>query len=208
MAGTLSKTEGHGPDTVSATFTANTGRTPKVYNFTVKNTSGSKPSKQLTITEESPGLTAAFITTSLAALAVGGDLDVQFRANAKSFRFDVSNLKGIGVTVKNVNIDSTVISQTGGIYTIPEDTGALSDFVITLTITVAANGYPTAKSGTFGIVASGHAGQADVSKSIPITQPAGASTLTVTPQSATVPATGGSVELNIQSNDSWNITVN
>lgn len=204
---TLSKTAGTGIDTVTVEGFRHTGRKSRSCRIIVKNKTGEKPSKTITLTEEAAALSVISDTASLSAVAAAGNLDFQFRTNAKTFRIDLSALAGIGVTISSVKINDVAITATSGIYTITGDTGASAEVETAVTIAVAENTGPAAKSGAISVVGSGDSGQADVTVSLPITQSAGESTLSVSPTTLTIPATGGSKTFTITSNDEWTIEI-
>lgn len=200
---TLSKNSGSNNDSVSVTLSKHTGRKTRECTKTVQNTTGSKPSKSISISQEAAALSVVMDTASIDAPASSGNQNFQFRTNAKSFKFDTSKTNGIDITISSVKVNNTAITPASGVYTIPNDAGAAAEVEVVVTIAISANNVPSGKSGNILVVGTGDSGQADVTATLPITQGAGESTLSVSPTTLSFPASGGTKSVTITSNDKW-----
>lgn len=139
-------------------------------------------------------------TESKTAPAVGGVVSTTIVTNLAKLKVVELNTSDCTIEVKYAD---KVISPTGNVYTIPDDPGANGQVEVTVNVTVPNNPYAEQVNHTVDI--SSEAGENTIS--LGIVQTSANPTISLTPTTAQVAASGGTAELTLQVNDDWTATV-
>lgn len=142
---TITPDSGSGNSTLSISATKNTGRNPRTITISAKETNGTlTSSNNLEITQK--GATE-FIKVSSIGTAVkdGGNVNVVFTSNSKSFIAKIDAPAGYSSQVpviKSISIDGSAVSISGtnNITVTPTgDPGATAQYTVTMVVTIPAN---------------------------------------------------------------------
>ena len=192
---------GSGNGTITNTAQAHTGRVARTTIVTVSPSVGD--AKTYTVNQ-----TAApeFITVSGTAFV--GATDTQYtvsgQSNTTKINWTVSSTGSLSPTAPS-SYTANGASATNN-TNIPGDPGASSQFNFSGVITFTANPTISTRTGTITLTAG--AGGSGLVKSIVFTQAAGASTLSITPTSATYAQAGEGKSVSVTTNSTWNASSN
>lgn len=216
---TPNPSSGTGRETVSVSGKNFTGRVERTTTLTI--TSTKDTSKKATVTAKQTAL-SEFLTLKTSAgnsiPATAGIIQYIFESNSKY----ICLRKDSGYTASNVIVLNIPEIQTGGtvtevdkgsfiLYTIPSDYGASSKYTIEIAIGVEANETisPITRKFTLGGV-SGSSEPTTFPTALTVqttsVQAAKVVTLTVSPTSITIPASGSAQTITVTSNDAWTIS--
>lgn len=216
---TPNPSSGTGRETVSVSGKNFTGRVERTTTLTI--TSTKDTSKKATVTVKQTAL-SEFLTLKTSAgnsiPATAGIIQYIFESNSKY----ICLRKDSGYTASNVIVFNIPEIQTGGtvtgvdkgsfiLYTIPSDYGASNKYTIEIAISVEANETisPITRKFTLGGV-SGSSEPTTFPTALTVqttsVQAAKVVTLTVSPTSITIPASGKAQTITVTSNDAWTIS--
>lgn len=142
---TITPDSGSGDSTLTISATKNTGRNSRTVNISAKETNGTlTSSNNLEITQE--GATE-FIKISSVGTAVkdGGNVNVVFTSNSRSFIARVDAPVGYSSqtpVIKSINVNGSAVSISGtnNITVTPTgDPGAIAQYTVTIVVTIPTN---------------------------------------------------------------------
>ena len=197
---TPSKTSGSGNDTVSWTASEHTGRSSR--STTATFSASGVESKTLTITQS--GATEFVSIDATATVAkTGGSVTISGTSNSSKLTFTETGTDGIGIDLPASYTANSVSTSNGA--AISGDPGATQAYSFSITISnIAANTSTSSK--TSQITVTPNSGTAAVCN---ITQAAADPTLSISPNTITIAAAGGSANAQsvaVTSNTSWSVS--
>lgn len=213
---TITPDSGSGDATLTISATKNTGRNSRTVNISAKETDGTlTSSNNLEITQE--GATE-FIKISSVGTAVkdGGNVNVVFTSNSKSFIARVDAPTGYSSqipVIKSISVNDSAVSLSGtnNITVTPTgDPGATAQYTVTMVVTIPANvsvsivKYPVTitSATTASIVGTGDINQAGAEKYLKFTNSQGSEIAFIRIAADGTP----SANAKISSNIAWTLT--
>lgn len=197
---TLSKDGGTGTETLVASATQHTGRVARSVNFTVSPTTTGPSPVQRTINQQAKPEFVSFDNATPQVDKAGGSVTITGKSNSSKLTFSL----GTGTLV--LTLPSTYIA--GGVTTnngtaITGDPGATQEYAFSITFTgIEANATTSTKSIQLSV--SPDAGNPATCQ---IEQTAADATLTVTPESVTIPWDASETKtFTVNSNISWTVS--
>ncbi len=192
---------GSGNSTIQISADPHTGREERSTTVTATNSSGSKPTAAVAVTQEAAPakFTATAATVSIAA--GGGEAKITGKGNVSAITFtDVDT--GDDTPTLKVN-GSPMAGWNGGTNkTLTGDPGAAAEFDWEVSVTIPENDTPAARSFTCKLKGE----EVEQEIEITINQTAGASTISLDPTEVTLTAAGDAEDVSLKSNDSWTIS--
>lgn len=197
----VSPASGSGNSTLNISADPHTGRVERSTTVTATNSSGSKPSDTVKVTQEAAAAKFEVTAKTVSVAAGGGEAKITGVANVSGISFIDGNTGDATPTLK---VNGSPVNGWDGDANkeITDDPGAAAEFSFEVSVTIPANDTPAAK--TFTCKLKGEETGVDVD--ITINQSAGESTISLTPESVTIAATGEAEEVTLKSNDSWVIS--
>lgn len=213
---TITPDSGSGDATLTISATKNTGRNSRTVNISAKETDGTlTSSNNLKITQEGE---TEFIKISSVGTAVkdGGNVNVVFTSNSKSFIAKVDAPTGYSSqipVIKSISVNDSAVSLSGtnNITVTPTgDPGATAQYTVTMVVTIPANAsasivkYPVTITSamTASIVGTGDINQAGAEKYLKFTNSQGSEIAFIR-----IPADGKPLtNTKISSNIAWTLT--
>ena len=213
---TITPDSGSGDATLTISATKNTGRNSRTVNISAKETGGTlTSSNNLEITQEGA---IEFIKISSVGTAVkdGGNVNVVFTSNSKSFIAKVDAPTGYSSqipVIKSISVKDSAVSLSGtnNITVTPtDDPGATAQYTVTMVVTIPANAsvsivkYPVTitSATTASIVGTGDINQAGAEKYLKFTNSQGSEIAFIRVDADGTPSTGAKVSSNI----AWTLT--
>lgn len=197
----MSPASGSGNGTIQISADPHTGREERSTQVTATNSSGSKPTATVDVTQEAAAakFTATAATVSIAA--GGGEAKITGKGNVSAITFtDVDT--GDDTPTLKVN-NSSMSGWNGGTNkTLTGDPGAAAEYDWEVSVTIPENDTPEARS--FKCKLKGEEVETEIL--ITINQTAGESTISLTPTEVTLTAAGDAESVSLKSNDSWTIS--
>jgi hypothetical protein len=209
----LNKTSGTGNGSFTSGGSIHTGRLNRASTTTVAATGVT--SKLLISIQLAAGNTLSVATPATVARDGNSAYELGFESNAIAFDF---NLSGTGFSLSYFDIDTgSVVNRVTdftGNHVAPSapagDPGATAKYTGKLTLAVTANPTVATRSATLTITpyysGSGENLTAGTPVTKTITQAAGDPTLSISPQTVTIPADGTPQTVNVASNTSWTLS--
>ena len=213
---TITPDSGSGDATLNISATKNTGRNSRTVTISAKETNGTlTSSNNLEITQE--GATE-FIKISSAGTAVkdGGNVNVVFTSNSRSFTARVDAPTGYSSqipVIKSISVNNSAVSLSGtnNITVTPTgDPGATAQYTVTMVVTIPANTsvsivkYPVTitSATTASIVGTGDINQAGAEKYLKFTNNQGSEIAFISIDADGTPSTNAKISSNI----AWTLT--
>ena len=197
---TISKDGGTGTETLVASATQHTGRVARSVTFTVSPTTTGPSPVQRTINQQAKPEFVSFDNATPQVDKAGGSVTITGKSNSSKLTFSL----GTGTLV--LTLPSTY--SAGGVTTnngtaITGDPGATQEYAFAITFTgIAANTTVNTKSIQLSV-----APNAGTAATCQIEQTAGDATLTVTPESVTIPWDASETKtFTVNSNISWTVS--
>lgn len=197
---TLSKDGGTGTETLVASATQHTGRVARSVTFTVSPTTTGPSPVQRTINQQAKPEFVSFDNATPQVDKAGGSVTITGKSNSSKLTFSL----GTGTLV--LTLPSTY--SAGGVTTnndtaITGDPGATQEYAFAITFTgIAANTTVNTKSIQLSV-----APNAGTAATCQIEQTAADATLTVTPESVTIPWDASETKtFTVNSNISWTVS--
>ena len=192
-----------GDQSVSIIAAAYTGRTQRTGSVVFTTTTGGTKTATYSATQSGAAEFVRWASSSYTATKSGGAVTMTGTSNSSKLTFSVAGGGTLTPTIPQTYIANKVSTNNGA--TISGDPGASKQFDFSITITVPANLEVTEK--TCNITVTPNSGAAQNAK---LTQSAGDATLSVTPKTITLPASGVPVgdegTVNVVSNVSWTVS--
>jgi translation elongation factor EF-1alpha len=184
---------GSGNGTVNIGGTVHTGRLQR--STTVTFTAAGAGSEEVDTIQEAK---AEFVTLNGVSVGKeGGNVTVTGKSN--SAKLTLSKGDGAMISVLPASYSAGGASTVNG-AAISGDPGATAEYDFSVTLSAAANA--TVSDRTVTLVATANGGQ---QAQATISQAAGDATLSVTPLSVTIPASGSAVSVTVTSNTNWTV---
>lgn len=213
---TITPDSGSGDATLTISATKNTGRNSRTVKISAKETDGTlTSSNNLEITQEGE---TEFIKISSVGTAVkdGGNVNVVFTSNSKSFIARVDAPTGYSSqtpVIKSISVNGSAVSTSGtnNITVTPTgDPGATAQYTVTMVVTIPANAsasivkYPVTitSATTASIVGTGDINQAGAEKYLKFTNSQGSEIAFIRIAADGTPSTNAKISSNI----AWTLT--
>lgn len=192
-----------GDQSVSITAAAYTGRTQRAGSIVFTTTNGGTKTATYSATQSGATEFVRWASATYTASKSGGSVVMTGTSNSTKLTFSVAGGGTLTPTIPQTYTANSVSTNNGAV--ISGDPGASKQFNFSITITVPANLDVTEK--TCNITVTPNSGTAQNAK---LTQSAGDVTLSVTPSTITLPASGTQVgdegTVNVVSNVSWTVS--
>lgn len=196
--------EGKENGTITISAPAHTGRVARETAVTVQAANGAKPKANVTVKQAGAAVITTIDANTSDVPKGGGTLTINGTSNSSKLTWKIANPDtgeglyppGYGsatIAVNGVNISSGVV--------IPGDPGAASVYSFVATAVFAPSPFPI--DGRMGLVVTDDTGHF---KACAFIIKAGASTMSLSKNGATMPNSGGNDAIEVTSNDDWAVS--